>query len=332
MSRRVGDVKFNQQPIGSGPYKLDSWQPGVQSVLAANDHYWRGKPPFQQVIFRAVADDATRVADLRAGRADIVRQITPDDAAALKSDQAVKVLVSPTERVGYLFINAEWRPDQGRARAAGDRHGDRPQRHHFRPPQRLCQAGQHRADAGELRLSADIKPWPYDPQAAEALIKAAGAEHATLPFLTSPAYPQDVIQAIQQMLNQVGLNVVIHQIDQPTYLRDRQGTPQDAGSLGFGLWSCACQDADGTIWPLFHSGSIWSKYANPAFDKAVDAARDTLDPKQRLADYQTAFEILRDDVPAIGLFQADALYGARRDLEWQPTPDEAFFIMDMKWK
>ena len=115
-------------------------------------------------------------------------------------------------------------------------------------------------------------------------------------------------------------------------MRDRQGTPENAGSLGFGLWSCACQDADGTIWPLFHSGSIWSKYANPEFDKAVDAARQTLDEKLRLADYKTAFEILHRDVPGIGLYQADALYAARQQLQWTPTPNEAFFIMDMSWK
>ena len=80
---RLGDVKFNQQPMGSGPYRLESRQNGVQSVLTANDHYWRGKPPFPTVIFRVVPADATRVADLRAGRADIVRQITPDDAEVL---------------------------------------------------------------------------------------------------------------------------------------------------------------------------------------------------------------------------------------------------------
>ncbi|MGH7125155.1 MAG: ABC transporter substrate-binding protein [Stellaceae bacterium] len=329
---RVGDVKFNQQPIGSGPYKLESWQPGVQSVLTANDHYWRGKPPFERVIFRAVPADATRVADLRAGRADIVRQITPDDADALKSDQAVKVLATPTERVGYLFINAEWGPTKDvRVRRAIAMAIDRDGiisalLGGYAKPVNIV------LTPASFGYAPDIKPWPYDPKEAKALIKAAGAEGATLPFLTSPAYPQDVIQAIQQMLNQVGLNVEIHQLDQPSYLRDRQGTPQDAGSLGFGLWSCACQDADGTIWPLSHSGSIWSKYANPDFDKAVDAARNTLDPEARLADYHTAFEILRQDVPEVGLYQADALYAARQNLEWQPTPNEAFFIMDMKWK
>ena len=44
---KVGDQKFNLEPIGSGPYKLASWQKGVQSHLDANETYWRGKPPFR---------------------------------------------------------------------------------------------------------------------------------------------------------------------------------------------------------------------------------------------------------------------------------------------
>jgi peptide/nickel transport system substrate-binding protein len=329
---RLGDVKFNQQPMGSGPYRLESRQNGVQSVLTANDHYWRGKPPFPTVIFRVVPADATRVADLRAGRADIVRQITPDDADSLKSDNAVKVLAIPTERVGYLFINAEWGPTKdvqvrrAIAMAIDSNSIISALLGGYAKPVNIV------LTPASFGYASDVKAWPYDPKQAASLIKAAGAEGAVLPFLTSPAYPQDVIQAIQQMLNQVGLKVEIRQIDQPTYLKNRQGTPQDAGSLGFGLWSCACQDADGTIWPLFHSGSIWSKYANPDFDKVVDAARGTLDANARLADYHTAFEILRQDLPSLGLYQADALYAAQRNLVWQPTPNEAFFIMDMKWQ
>ncbi len=86
------------------------------------------------------------------------------------------------------------------------------------------------------------------------------------------------------------------------------------------------------ILPLFHTGSIWSKYSNPEFDQAVDAARATLDPAARMRDYHRAFEILHDDVPGIGLFQDVAIYGARAPLQWKPTANEAFFLMDMAWK
>jgi len=125
---------------------------------------------------------------------------------------------------------------------------------------------------------ADVPGWPYDPDGARALIKEAGAEGAVLSFITSPSYDRRLNEAVQQMLGDVGLKVDISVTDQPTFLRRRQGTPEDAGSLSQGRWSCACQDADGVIFPLFRSGSIWSKMNNPAFDVEVDAARIVLDP------------------------------------------------------
>src|SRR5262249_27408796 len=102
----VGDAKFNAEPMGSGPYRLVSWQKGVRIALEANDAYWRGKPFFKRLTFQPVPDAATRIADLRTGKADVARGLNPDDVAALKGDAQLQILSVPTERIGYLFINA----------------------------------------------------------------------------------------------------------------------------------------------------------------------------------------------------------------------------------
>jgi peptide/nickel transport system substrate-binding protein len=177
----------------------------------------------------------------------------------------------------------------------------------------------------------DVPFWPHDPARARALVKEAGAEGAEIQFLTSPAYDRRVNEAVQQMLTEAGLKVSFVMVDQPTFLRRRQGTPEEALNMAQGRWSCACQDADGVIFPLFRTGSQWAKFSNAAFDTAVDAARVTLDEKDRLAHYRRAFTILRDEVAAVPLFQDAAIYLARRELKWTPTPNEAFFVFDMKW-
>jgi peptide/nickel transport system substrate-binding protein len=328
---KVGDQKFNQEVMGSGPYKLKAWQRGVQTALEANPAYWRGKPPFANVTFRAVPDTSTRIADLRSGRADIIRNLSPDDAEALKSEKSVQLLTAPTERIAYLFVNAQAGPTKDkRVRQAIAMAIDRDtiitalQQGYARPANIVLTP----ANFGYV---PDVPGWPFDPAKARALIKEAGATGAKLTFLTSPAYDRRLNEAVQQMLADVGLTVDITVIDQPTYLRRRQGTPEEVGALSQGRWSCACQDADGVIFPLFRSGSIWSKFSNPEFDKAVDTARTILDPAQRLVHYRRAFEILREEVPGIGLFQDVAIYGARKELKWTPTANEAFFVMDMKW-
>jgi len=329
---RVGAERFNLEPMGSGPYRFVSWQRGVRVTLEAYDQYWRGRPPFRTVTFQSVPDEATRIANLRTGRADIIRGINPDSAATLRSEQRIRLLPAPTERVGYMFINAQAGPTRDvRVRRAIA---------HALNRDLLIEAllaGFGRPTNLVLTPAAfgyipDIQGYAYDPARARALLREAGAENAELTFLTSPAYDQRVVQALQQMIQEVGLRVNIVASDHPTFLRRRQGNPEEAGSMSIGAWSCACQDADGVIFPLFRTGSIWAKYSNPEFDAAVDGARATLDEAERLRLYRRAFEILRDDVPGIGLYQAYAIYAARRELQWQPTANEAFFVFDMRWQ
>src|SRR5262245_24164476 len=106
----AGDVKFNLEPMGSGPYRLVSWQKGVRVTLEANDGYWRGKPTIKRLTFQPVPDASTRIADLRTGKADITRGLNSDDTAAIKNDAQLQILAIPTERIGYLFVNALWGP------------------------------------------------------------------------------------------------------------------------------------------------------------------------------------------------------------------------------
>jgi len=329
---KVGDVQFNLQPIGSGPYKFSSWQKGARVVLEANDSYREGKPPFKTVTFNNVPNTATRMADLKTGRADIIRFITADDAVQIKADPALKLLTAETERIGYLFVNALATPTKDvRVRKAIAMGIDRS----LIISALLGGYGKQVDIIGAPSIfgyTPDIKGYPFDPAGAKELLKQAGAVGAELTFLTSPAYDQRIVQAIQQMLNDIGLKVTISSSDQRTFLQKRQGNPEEAGSLAYGVWSCACQDEDGIILPLFKTGTIWSKYANPEFDKAVTAARETLKEEERLKNYAKAHAFIKDDVPGVGLYQFVALYASRKELQWTPTANEAFFINQMKWQ
>ncbi len=328
---KLGDTAFNQAVVGSGPYALKSWQRGVASTLEAVPGYWRGAAPFRSVTFRAVPDIATRIADVRTGRADITRGLTPDDAALLKNERNLKVLSVATERLVHVMVNASAGVTKDkRVRQAIAMGIDRDA-----IVSALMLGFPKRADIMLTEAAfgwvGDVPFWPYDPARAKALIKEAGAEGAEIQFLTSPAYDRRVNEAVQQMLGEIGLKVNFIMVDQPTFLRRRQGLPEEAGNMAQGGWSCACQDADGVIFPLFRTGSQWSKFSNPELDAAMDAARVTLDEKERLAQYRRAFVILKDEAPSVPLFQSAAIYLASREVAFTPTPNEAFFVFDMKW-
>jgi len=329
----VGDDAFNQNPVGSGPYRFDDWQRGVKVTLARNDDYWRGEPPFATVEFRAVPDGATRVANLRSGTADLVVSLDPDQAQELEGTSGVRVLSVPTERVGYFMMNTQhWPLTALELRRAVAHALDRPL---------IIEAllGGYGEVVNQLLTPAhfgyvddfETEAYTYDPERAKALIEQSGYAGEELVFNTAPPFDQRIVQALQQQLAEVGLNVAIEMNDMPTFLQRRRAPPEQFGAFVFGRWSCACQDADGVLFPMFHSESIWSKYADPEADRLLEAARSTLDEEERLDFYRQVHEVLAEDVPSVPLYQVTAIYGAKAELEWTPTANESLFVMDMAW-
>ena len=332
--QKIGDQAFNQQPMGSGPYKFVSRAQGVRVALAANPDYWRGKPPFPHVEMHPVPDESTRIADVRTARADIARILSTDDADQLRGDAALSLLWTPTERV---YDDRAERARTARQRTGGCGRRSRMRSTAIRIIEALLKNYAKPVNVpltpASFGLFGDIPAYGYDPARAKALLKEAGVATGTkVSFLTAPVFDQRIVQAVQQMLNDVGLQAELKTVDTPTYLRLRQGRPDEAGDVSYFRWSCGCQDADGTLFPLFHSSSQWAKYRNPAVDAALERGRNTLDEAQRQADYRKALTAIHEDVPVVPLFQDVVMYVARKQVEFHPTASESFFLFDMRWK
>ena len=329
---KLGPEAFNAAPVGSGPYRLTGFTRGVRAELAAIPDYWRGKAPFPRVEFRPVPDESTRLANLRSGRSDITRIMLTDDADALKTDAQLKVLWTPVERIALLALNALTGPlKDKRVREAVAHAIDRDL-----IVEALLKGYGKAVDEvmppANFGYIAGLPGYKYDPALSRELLKQAGIAPGTkISFPTAPSFDQRVVQAVHQMLGDVGLDAQIAMVDIGTYLRLRQGRPEEAGDVSFFRWSCGCQDADGVLFPMFHSSSQWSKYANPALDAEIEAGRNTLDEKSRLDHYRKALVLIHDEAAAVPLYQDVMMFAARREVTWQPTANEAFFLMDMSW-
>ena len=329
--QRVGDQKFAAKPIGSGAYVFASATAGSQVTLKANPRWWRPRPSARAAVFRAVPSVASRVVDLQSRKADLATNLTPDAADQIKRDPKLAVLSTPTERIAYLAFNTikggpANDPDVRRAIAAAIDYNaliKNLQRGYAKPINSLLTP----LSFGYDRTLPNDR---YDPATARRLIAAAGAKGRTVVMDTSPSFNPQIVQAIQANLADVGLSVQIRSTDQPTYLKKVQDPGHNWGSLRFGRWSCSCLDADGVIYPLFHTGGIWSSYTNPAFDKLVEQARRVIDPEQRATLYDQAFQVLARDLPGLGLFQDYAIYGANSRVSWTPDAQESFYLDTMK--
>ncbi|MBB3610563.1 ABC transporter substrate-binding protein [Rhizobium sp. BK602] len=328
---KVGNAAFNLQPVGSGPYRFLTWDKGVSVRLARNDNYWGTKGPFATAVFRTVPDASTRLADVQSGAVDVARALTSDQAAQLQGSPNAKALPVLTERLAYVRINPNKPPfDNPQLRQALahaiDKEGitqgllgglDKP-------------LGQMLTPA-HFGWSDNIKPLPYDPDKAKSLIAAAG-KPPKFQFTIGAFFDQRVAEAIQQELQDVGFDVEIAKVDTPTFLQLIQKGPADGPTLAISTSSCACQDADGALYSLFHSGSSWTIVARPEIDALLDEAASSLDEKRRLADYEKVGDFIATDIPTVPLYQMVAIYGAAKALDFQPTPNESFFLNRMQWK
>lgn len=329
----LGDEAFNRAPVGSGPYRFADWTRGVSVTLTRNDSYWGDPGPFETAVFRAVPDAATRIADLQAGAADLVVGLDSDGAMQLAGNPAVRTLSAATERVAFLGMNLDKPPfDDPDLREAASLAIDS-----AAIAEGLLGAGEvpvaQLASPTHFGYAEGIAPFAYDPERAARIVAAKGAVAATpVTFATAPVFDQRVVQALQQMLNDVGFDVSISVTDMPTYLAaarapDRAARPE----LNFGRWSCACQDADGIAYPLLHSQSSWSRVNRPDLDALLDRARNSVDPAVRQAAYDEVHRIVREDHLVRPIYQAAVLYGAAAGLQFTPTANESLFLNRMSW-
>ena len=107
---KVGDDGFKRAPIGAGPYKFVSFNPGIELVLEAFDGYWRKKPSVKRIVFRCIPDEATRLAALKRGEVDIVYSIRGELAEELRATPGLTLKPSVIQGTQWVYFPDQWDP------------------------------------------------------------------------------------------------------------------------------------------------------------------------------------------------------------------------------
>ncbi len=326
-----GAERVASSPVGTGPYKFIEWARGDHITLEANPDYWAGAPSIKTAVFSIIPEDATRIAALQTGNADLILAIPPINAPDLETNPNLIVTKTLIERISYLEVQAL--PDSKRptaklevreAIAYAINRDDLIKGLLLGNGEKLATmlTPQH------VGFSPDIKGYEFDLDKAKSLLDQAGyADGLDLDFMVGTGgQSKEYAEAIAGQLSKAGINVNVNLVESAVLLGGWQG--HDFGDMILGTWTSNTFDADGTMYPLFHSGTVWSNYKNPAMDRLLDQARSTLDPKERDASYKQALQILHDDLPGIPLWQQMAIYGASQRLHWQPRPDQELFLVE----
>src|SRR5258705_4775785 len=102
---RVGDDAFKKAPVGAGPYRFVSFNPGIELVVEAYEGYWRKTPAVERLVFRSVPDEATRMGTVKRGETDIAYGLRGPDAEEVRrtAGRTLKVVLPMvSRRLGLL--------------------------------------------------------------------------------------------------------------------------------------------------------------------------------------------------------------------------------------
>jgi len=105
---KVGEDGFKRAPIGAGPYRFVSFNPGIELVMEAYEGYWRKVPNVKRLVYRSMSDETTRAAALKKGEVDIAYLLTGPVAEEIQRTPGFK-LVAPKESQGTFWLDL---PDQ----------------------------------------------------------------------------------------------------------------------------------------------------------------------------------------------------------------------------
>ena len=173
---QVGVDGFKRNPVGLGPYRFVSHNPGVELVMEANEGYWRKIPSVKRLVWKMVPEATTRAAMLKRGEVDIAHLLEVPQAQEIKRDPNLRIAFSGGIAIFYLDFFEQWDPKSPwhdrRVRLAANYAIDRKALSEAETLGASRPAGNFVPRTFEFALP--IEPYPYDPAKAKALLVEAG--------------------------------------------------------------------------------------------------------------------------------------------------------------
>ena len=107
---KVGDPGYKKAPVGAGPYRLVSFEPGIELVLEAYEPYWRHAPSVKRIVMKVIPDEATRLVALKRGEVDFAYSIRGELAQEAKKTAGLRLEVAPDGATFWMYFPEQWDP------------------------------------------------------------------------------------------------------------------------------------------------------------------------------------------------------------------------------
>ncbi len=290
-------------PIGTGPFKLETFEPNNRLVLTRFDDYWGDKAKLDKLIFKPIADGPARRQALESGEIQGYVLVAAEDLGALKASN-FQILERPAFNVGYVGFNTAKPPfDNPKIRQAIAYALNREALVTAKYPPG-AEVAKEFMPPDLFGYAPDVMTYDYDVDKAKALIKESGVANPKLEFwyptgVSRPYMPDPVanFQAFSADLTAAGFTVVPKSAPwNPDYLN-----AVDSGQTGMRLlgWTGDFGDPDNFIGTFFRTKqSAWGPLEKSIYTD-LEAARQESDPDARTELYKAANKKIMEFLPGV---------------------------------
>jgi peptide/nickel transport system substrate-binding protein len=284
-----GTTDFNAG-IGTGPYKLKEFKPGVRSVVVRNDSYWKpGKPYLDEIEFVGIGDESARVNALLSGGMDLVGSVNPRSVTRITGAPGYALFKTQSGQYSDLIMRKDAGPGANPDFVLAMKHlFDREQMKKTIALDQAVLGNDQPIDPTNRFYFAGLPQRAFDLDKAKFHLQKSGITGA-VPCVASPAalYSVEMALVLQQSAQRIGLALDVKRMPADGYWSNHWLNSQ----VGFGNVNPR-PSADILLTQFFKSDAQWneSRWKNPKFDQLLLAARaetDMAKRKQMYADMQT---------------------------------------------
>jgi len=291
---KVGDEGFKKAPIGAGPYRFVSFNPGVELTLEAYEQYWRKPPSVKRLVLKIAPDEATRLAMLKRGEADIVYLLQGELAEEVRRTPSLTLKPTPIVSTHWLLFADQWDAKSPwadrRVRLAANHAMDR------QAVNEALTLGFSRIIWSIIPQSFDYfwqpPPYAYDPARAKRLLAEAGYPNGfDAGDLWCDAAATNMAEAFAGYLQSAGIRVKVRPLERAAFFKGYQ--EKKLKNLVYGL-SGAFGNAASRLENFVVAGGPYVYGSYPDIDGLFREQAAELDRKRREATLHRIQQLVSD--------------------------------------
>jgi len=342
-SKLADKSKFGLNPIGSGPYKVVSYDPATGIVLDRNPYYnWGGYEPagkIGKIEISFIPDAQTRLAKVLVNEIDLIFNAQYDEAKnVVDSNPAYKIFVEPSISFSYILFDSADRTGihvfkDKRVREALLRAINVDAMRKALLPPEISSKPRMEAMCHPAHIDCawTVKPVSYDPAKAKQLLAEAGLQNGFDLELMTWGQARPIAEAVAGDLRKIGVRASVNAATVNVFQKARgDGKAQTQVTL----WDNGggAPDVDNTA-QFFYAPSSRNYTGDAELAKWTDEASTELDPQKRLALYKKIFDRVTEERYAMPLVELPAIIVAEKDLviDTNHTKPEGFLFNRLSW-